>query len=75
MMSKPPYGQVEWPVTPGSGGGFFLKNNKDLSSGGGVINIQAKIIHAQKTKILSQGGSGTQDGGGGAGGSISVDFE
>ncbi len=41
MISRTPYGSSTYPSSPGSGGGFFLSNIKDVSSGGGIINMQA----------------------------------
>ena len=28
LMSKPPYGSIEHPYAPGSGGGFFIPESK-----------------------------------------------
>ena len=28
LMSKPPYGSIEYPYAPGSGGGFFIPESK-----------------------------------------------
>lgn len=44
MISRIPYLSNPYPTTPGSGGGFFVANIKEASSGGGVINIQAHGI-------------------------------
>jgi hypothetical protein len=46
----------------------------EVSSGGGVINIQGESITFNSTGILANGVGGIQGGGGGAGGSISVDY-
>lgn len=44
MISRTPYQSNKYPLTPGSGGGFFVPNIKEVSSGGGIINIQAQLI-------------------------------
>eukprot|EP00919_Chromeraceae_sp_WS-2016_P034525 GHVR01081691.1.p1 GENE.GHVR01081691.1~~GHVR01081691.1.p1 ORF type:complete len:114 (-),score=21.14 GHVR01081691.1:928-1269(-) len=74
-MSRPPYGKFDFPTTPGSGAGFFMKDSKGVSSsGGGVINIQVDEFYATNSIINSDGKEGTQGGGGGAGGSVSIDY-
>lgn len=74
MISRTPYSQDYYPSAPGSGGGFFLPNVKEASSGGGVINIQGNTIDIWNSSVQADGKSGTQGGGGGAGGSIALDY-
>ena len=74
MVSNPPYGKLEYPSQPGSGGGFFLPSSRESSSGGGVINIQAVQMKFINSTIEANGKNGIQGGGGGAGGSISLDY-
>ena len=73
-MSKPPYGSIEFPYAPGSGGGFFIPESKESSSGGGIINIQTPNLTLNNSNINSQGKNGIQGGGGGAGGAISIEY-
>lgn len=74
LISKPPYGSIDFPYSPGSGGGFYLRNSRDSSSGGGVINIQSSNLTLLNSTVTSDGKNGFQGGGGGAGGSISIDY-
>lgn len=53
LVSKPPYGDVAFPNTPGSGGGFFLPHSRESSSGGGVINVQCLNLTLNQTSILA----------------------
>jgi hypothetical protein len=46
----------------------------EVSSGGGVINIQGQVITINSASLLANGVGGIQGGGGGAGGSISIDY-
>lgn len=73
LVSRPPYGSYSYPSNPGSGGGFFLPHSRESSAGGGIINIQAMTLIVNFSLILSEGKTGIQGGGGGAGGSISID--
>lgn len=74
-MSKIPYGSVEYPYAPGSGGGFFIPQSKESSSGGGIINIQTQSLTLSNSIISATGKNGTQGGGGGAGGAIYIDYQ
>ena len=74
LVSKKPYGSIWFPSDPGSGGGFFLPQSRESSSGGGIINLQAISIDIYNSSISSDGKNGIQGGGGGAGGSISLDY-
>jgi hypothetical protein len=44
MISKTPYSTNNYPSIPGSGGGFFIPQIKEASSGGGIINIQGEVL-------------------------------
>lgn len=74
LVSNLPYGTIDYPYQPGSGGGFFISSSKESSTGGGVISIQAYNLSLINSNILANGKNGIQGGGGGAGGSISIDF-
>ena len=73
-MSRPPYDRDLIPKYPGSGGGFFLKELSEISSGGGVMNIQVNNLNILNSNLSANGVGGIQGGGGGSGGSISIDF-
>jgi hypothetical protein len=55
MISRTPYRPSEYPTAPGSGGGFFLPDIKEASSGGGVINIQGNTIDIWNSLIEANG--------------------
>ena len=74
LVSSPPYNRELIPKYPGSGGGFFLKELTEVSSGGGVINIQVHQLTVVDSCFLANGVAGVQGGGGGSGGSVSIDF-
>lgn len=74
MVSQPPYDNGIWPRSPGSGGGFFMKEISAFSSGGGIINIQCGIISLIGSKLEANGYAGIQSGGGGSGGAIALDY-
>jgi hypothetical protein len=73
MASEPPYGNLNNPKDPGSGGGFFINSQRE-SAGGGVINIQTIIMNLSGSTISANGMNGIMNGGGGSGGSISIDY-
>lgn len=74
LVSRQPYDSIPYPIEPGSGGGFFMPHSRESSSGGGVINIQGEIFNFNASLVLAEGKNGIQGGGGGAGGSISMDY-
>lgn len=51
-----------------------MREATEVSSGGGVINIQTETLNIYGSQILANGVEGIQGGAGGAGGSISVDY-
>lgn len=74
--SRPLYGNPFNPIFEGSGGGSDVSEENSLSSGGGVIYIEAiKLIQMEQSKISSNGSDNDQyelDYGGGSGGSIQI---
>lgn len=51
-----------------------MKEITEISSGGGVVNIQANSALLVSSNISSNGYGGVQGGGGGSGGAVSFDF-
>jgi hypothetical protein len=51
-----------------------LKEITEISSGGGVVNIQVGSALLVSSNISSNGYGGVQGGGGGSGGAVSFDF-
>jgi hypothetical protein len=68
------YGSIEYPDTPGSGGGSALGPYGQGGSGGGVIHLKltGDISMSADAVISSNGENQLSGGGGGAGGSINI---